>query len=166
MLNPKNVGKLGLEWSYKAGGSVLSSPAVVDGMVYVGSNDYNVYALNAHTGRKLWRYATGNVVWDSSPAVVDGVVYVASADGNLYALNARTGRKVWSYPVYGPDTPAVVNGVVYFGADDDHVYALNARTGTLLWKYRTSYAVRGDVQHRSSCAGDRRSASDLQLTKP
>ena len=56
---------------------LYSSPAVVDGVVYVGSDDGNVYALNASSGAKLWNYTTGGDVY-SSPAVVGGVVYVGS----------------------------------------------------------------------------------------
>ena len=80
-------------WSYATGES--SSPAVANGVVYVGSEDKKVYALNASTGAKLWRYATGNAVY-SSPAVANGVVYVGSG-GNEYALNASTGALLWSY---------------------------------------------------------------------
>jgi outer membrane protein assembly factor BamB len=67
---------------------VYSSPAVANGVVYVGSWDYNIYALNARTGALLWKYTTGNQV-NSSPAVANGVVYVGSSDYNVYALNAR-----------------------------------------------------------------------------
>ena len=55
---------------------VYSSPAVANGVVYVGSDD-NVYALNARTGALLWSYTTGEYVV-SSPAVANGVVYVGS----------------------------------------------------------------------------------------
>ena len=55
----------------------VSSPAVANGVVYVGSADHNVYALNAGTGAKLWSYTAGGVS-DSSPAVANGVVYVGS----------------------------------------------------------------------------------------
>ncbi len=54
---------------------MLSSPAVVNGVVYVGSDDNNTYALNATTGAKLWNYTTGSEVY-SSPAVTHGTVYV------------------------------------------------------------------------------------------
>ena len=57
-----------------------SSPAVVNGVVYVGSFDNNVYALNASTGAKLWSYTTGGAMYFSSPAVANGVVYVGSDD--------------------------------------------------------------------------------------
>ena len=73
-----------------------SSPAVANGVVYVGSYDNNVCALNASTGAKLWSYAAGSYV-ESSPAVANGVVYVGSYDNNVYALNAKTGAKLWSY---------------------------------------------------------------------
>jgi serine/threonine-protein kinase len=62
---------------------VNSSPAVANGVVYVGSWDNDVYALNAKTGDLLWSYATGAGV-DSSPAVANGVVYVGSGDSNVF----------------------------------------------------------------------------------
>jgi hypothetical protein len=49
VLNVQNVGNLGLKWSYTTGGTVQSSPAVANGVVYIGSADHNVYALNART---------------------------------------------------------------------------------------------------------------------
>jgi outer membrane protein assembly factor BamB len=61
-------------------------------IVYIGSYDGTVYALNVNTGAKLWSFATGSSVI-SSPAVANGVVYVGSYDGNVYALNAKTGAK-------------------------------------------------------------------------
>ena len=60
VLNVKNVRNLNLKWSYTTGSHVVSSPAVANGVVYVGSEDDNVYALNASTGAKLWSYTTGN----------------------------------------------------------------------------------------------------------
>ena len=55
-------------WSYETGDSVLSSPAVSGGVVYVGSDDSDVYALDASTGDLIWSYETGDYVF-SSPAV-------------------------------------------------------------------------------------------------
>jgi outer membrane protein assembly factor BamB len=69
-----------------------SSPAVANGIIYVGMDDHYVYALNAKTGAKLWSYLTGNNV-DSSPAVSNGVVYVGSKDGKVYAFALKKGRK-------------------------------------------------------------------------
>ena len=137
VLNVRNVGKLGLKWRYTTGLNVFSSPAVANGVVYVGSEDGHLYALNAKTGAKLWSYATNFV--DSSPAVANGVVYFGSTDDNVYALNASTGAKLWSFATSDivTSSPAVANGVVYVGSYDHNVYALNASTGAKLWSYPT-----------------------------
>ena len=81
-----------------------SSPAVAGGVVFVGSYDGKVYALNASTGALIWSYTTGASVF-SSPAVAGGVVYVGSDDRKVYALNASTGayhmelhnRQLWCF---------------------------------------------------------------------
>src|SRR6266568_3974340 len=80
VLNVHNVGSLQRMWSFKTGGEVYCSPAVANGVVYVGSYDGNVYALKASTGGKLWSHNVGNWVY-SSPAVANGVVYVGVVDG-------------------------------------------------------------------------------------
>jgi len=142
VLNVGNVGNLALKWSYTTGFYVYSSPAVANGVIYIGSEDSKVYALKAKTGHKLWSYTAGDLV-ASSPAVANGVVYVGSYDRNLYALNAKTGAKLWSYATGddGSSSPAVANGVVYVGSADGNVYALDAKTGTKLWSYLTGSSV-------------------------
>ena len=62
-----------------------SSPAIADGVVYVGSEDGRLYALDARTGQEKWRFKTDGAIV-SSPAVAGGVVYFASTDGYLYAV--------------------------------------------------------------------------------
>ena len=147
VLGIHNVRQLQLKWSYTTGAPVdFSSPAVVNDVVYIGSDDDNVYALDSGTGTLLWSYPTGGPV-ASSPAVVGGVVYVGSYDGNVYALNATSGVALWSYPAGGgyPDypesSPAIADGVVYIGSTDNNVYALNASTGAKLWSYTTGGIV-------------------------
>jgi len=141
-----------------AGGYVGSSPAVVDGIVYVGSavgavpvgqsispssTTDAVYALTAKSGVELWNYSTGSLGVSSCPAVVGGVVYVGSWDGNVYALNATNGAKLWTYTTGSSveSSPTVVNGVVYVGSDNNNVYALNATNGSQIWGYNTGAAV-------------------------
>ncbi len=129
-------------WNYTTGDDVHSSPAVAEGIVYVGSYDNNVYAFNATTGEKIWNYTTKSDVY-SSPAVIDGVVYIGSNDNNVYALDATTGVKLWNYTTgfWVVSSPAVVDGVVYVGSYDGNLYALNATTGAQIWNYTTGGAV-------------------------
>jgi uncharacterized repeat protein (TIGR01451 family) len=122
-------------WSYFAEG-VQSSPAVVNGVIYFGSDNGAVYALNANTGALRWSYMTDGPV-QSSPAVVNGVVYIGSGDDNVYALNASTGASLWSVSVGAvSSSPAVANGVVYVGSDYGNVSAVSTG-GALLWSFNT-----------------------------
>ena len=125
-----------LKWVFSTGAPIHSSPTVADGTVYVGSQDFKLYALDAATGAKRWEYKTGSWV-ESSPAIVNGVVYFGSNDGRLYALDAHSGEKLWNFKTRYPikSSPAVADGVVYFGADDYYVYALDAVTGEKLWDF-------------------------------
>ena len=76
-------------WRFATGGIVYSSPAVANGIVYVGSEDKNLYAIDAVTGKEKWRFATGDWV-ESSPAVANGIIDVGSNDKNLYAIGANS----------------------------------------------------------------------------
>jgi len=72
-------------WEFATGGVVRSSPAKAGSVIYAGSDDGNLYAVNAADGTLRWSYDTGARV-TSSPAVVDGVVYVGSDNGKVYAI--------------------------------------------------------------------------------
>ena len=120
----------------------LSSPTVAKGIVYFGSGDHNVYALDVATGTLKWKFKTGDVV-HASPAVVNNVVYIGSWDRNMYALDAMTGAKLWQFQT-GADSAiynqvgiassaAVINGVVFFGCRDGHFYAVDTKTGAQKW---------------------------------
>lgn len=97
ILSPANVANLVVDWQYPTGGAIWSSPVVANGVVYVGSEDKTVYALNAGTGALIWKYTTGGII-HSSPTVANGVVYIGSFDNNVYALNAATGTLLWMFP--------------------------------------------------------------------
>jgi len=138
VLDASNVSGLGLAFTAATGGHVISSPAVVGGVVYMGSLDNNLYAVNAGTGTTLWNFTTGGQIY-SSPAVADAVVYAGSLDNNLYAVNAVTGAKLWNFTTGGQiySSPAVADGVVYVGSLDNNLYAINAVTGAKLWNFAT-----------------------------
>ncbi len=107
---------------------MASSPAISKDVIYVGSGDNHIYALNASTGERVWSYRTNGEV-ASSPAVADEIVYVGSHDGNVYALNTYDGSLVWSYQTddWVVSSPAVVEGIVYFGSYDHYIYAIGAQ---------------------------------------
>ena len=127
-----------LNWKASTNGVIFSSPAIDEnGVIYVGSNDNNLTAINSN-GSTKWTFPTGNWV-DSSPALShDGThVYVGSWDNKLYAISTTDGSEVWSYETnsYVTSSPAVgINGRIYFGSMDSIFYALE-NNGTKAWEY-------------------------------
>ena len=144
---PDRVGSTGialeppleLAWTFDTEGRVLTSAAIVGGVVYAGSESGKILAVDARRGRKLWEFATGEPV-RCSPAVAGGIVYCGSDSGIMYALHGETGKPVWQFETGGPiqASPAVVGGLIVFGANDHNLYALDRKTGRKLWSFRTS----------------------------
>ena len=138
VLNTNTVSGLIKKWAFKTGGRVESSPAVVGRVVYFGSTDNNVYALDAQSGLKKWVFHTqGTIV--SSPAIADGIVYIGSDDKKLYAIDAQSGLKKWAFLTGGSVSapPTVANGIVYVGSQDGNVYAIDAQSGLKKWAFHT-----------------------------
>lgn len=159
----------GVKWSFKTGGPIVSSPAVVDGIIYIGSMDGYLYAIDQSTGKEKWKFKSSMPI-ASSPAVTSTTLYFVSSHGALAALDIATGKPKWVLPteyerkfeaknLHGlesaaqtiPDafdlfmsSPAVDNGKVYFGSGDGNIYAADAETGMLQWKFPTK-----DVVHAS-----------------
>lgn len=158
----------GVKWAFKTEGPITASPAIADGMVYIGSLDTNFYAVDQQTGRQKWKFKTEGPI-ASSAAVTNGLVYFSSNDGVFYALAADNGSVKWRFAtergerrfeakgLHGtkpagqtiPDpfdhftsSPAFFNGRVYFGSGDGNIYALDAQTGVLQWKFGTQDVVR------------------------
>jgi outer membrane protein assembly factor BamB len=158
-----------VKWKFPTGDRVVSSPVYADGVIFFGSDDGNVYAVDAADGHQLWQRHTGGPV-PSTPAIAGQLVYVGSYDGKFYALDKRTGKPQWKFATEGErrfeakglhgmqpknqtiadpfdvflSSPVVVDGAVYFGSGDGNLYALDALSGELRWKFHT-----GDVVHAS-----------------
>ena len=129
-------------WRWTRTGPVESSPLLRGGVLYFGSWDRHVYALDVRRRkpRLLWRFRADDEV-HTSPAYAGGRIYFGTNGGSVYALNARTGRLAWrsrSFSRFGGReyfyaTPAVAYGRVFIGNTDGNVYAFGATTGRLLW---------------------------------
>lgn len=132
------------KWHFVTGGNVRSGAAIVAGIVYIGSDDGKVYALNLTTGAAAWgapfTIPGGTFAVRGTPCVSGGVVYIGASDGFFYALNAATGALIWKGPVVagnpvacgGPvwSSAVVIGTTVVFGSDDGKLYALNVADGT------------------------------------
>jgi outer membrane protein assembly factor BamB len=124
--------------------TIQSSPAVADGRVFVGSRDGFLYAVDAATGRRLWR-VDHQMSWvNTSPAVVDGVVFAGSSDERfLQAVDAGTGRELWRVATERPvwSSPSVAGPMVYVGDGSGTIYAVDRASGKERWRYKAGRRI-------------------------
>jgi len=139
-----------LVWKFKTDGAIKSSPAIDDGLVFIGSDDGNIYAIDLRTGGRVWAYKTGDAV-EAVPCVVDGSVFVGSYDTFLYALDAKSGSLKWKY-----ETGAQILGAanwtrspdgqrtwILVGSYDSKLYCLDSANGEVVWTYETDSYING-----------------------
>ena len=130
-------------WSFTCEDEIRGTPTFHNGMVYVGSYDNNMYALNAATGKFKWKYPTdGGIV--SKPAIYKNDVFFGSEDHRLHVVTARYGRVNWTY--YTDDavrsSPYIAEGHVFIGSDDAYLHAINTISGRPAWKMDAGDAIR------------------------
>jgi quinohemoprotein ethanol dehydrogenase len=166
-MNASNIKSLGFAWAYDLGSPLRgqeATPVVVDGIMYTSGTWGYVYAVDAATGREVWRYdpksdyfAGRNPCCDlvnRGVAVWKGKVYVASGDGRLHAIDAANGKKIWEadtitdhkLPYASTGTPQIAGDVVVIGnAGADmgrggvrgYVAAYDLDTGAFKWRFFT-----------------------------
>jgi outer membrane protein assembly factor BamB len=132
-----------VRWRFTTTGDILTRPAFGNGLVYLGSADETVYAVDATTGTERWHFKTGGVapgplIATGAAVTLDGdTLYAGSQGGILYALNAADATVRWQHALGAAiDSPvAVAGGAVFAATDKATVYALRASDGALSWQH-------------------------------
>lgn len=130
-------------WSFQCEDEVRGTPLVHDDVVFVGSYDNNLYAINAKNGEFMWKYPTeGGIV--SKPAYYEGSIIFGSEDNSLHVISARSGKMLWTYQTNGPirSSPIVAEGHIFVGSDDGSMHAINLMRGRRAWKFDAGAPVR------------------------
>jgi len=123
---------------------VSASPAIRDGVVYIGSRDASLYALDASNGDQIWRFDEDSS-WIITTAAVtaDRVFSGRSSSGNIRAIDRETGTEVWRVEAgaYVYSSPVVVGRTLYVGQGDGDFVALDVASGEERWVYRSGGAI-------------------------
>ena len=135
-------------WSAKVSDSrvQLSSPAVKDDLVAVGSSDGNLYAFNATSGARRFTYKTGNSPYGitSSPLFIQDKLVFGGGDGILYCVNMQ-GKQLWSLDTGNTiyfTSPAYADGSLFIGNDGGDLSCIDASNGTLVWVHHVEGCIR------------------------
>ena len=147
-------------WAFESGftdGGLQAAPLVIDGVMYVSTAWNHVFALDAATGERLWRYdypepeaIPGTYgTWNRGVAVAYGLVFMGTLDNHVVALDRETGEEVWRVEVENSkqcgcnitSAPLVVKDIVITGvtggdsAHRGYLNAFDAKTGRHRWRF-------------------------------
>lgn len=147
---PDNLEEL---WTMKvAGGAFESTPAIADGVCYVGDMDGKLYALNLATGKEIWTHKIDSG-YIASPSIRGELLYIGDIDGKFYAFDRKAGQPKWSIQA----DAQIDSGAnfwrenVLFGSQDANLYCVNAASGEQVWKF----AIQDQIRCMPTVVGDR-----------
>jgi outer membrane protein assembly factor BamB len=158
------------KWKFKTGDVITATPAAINNVIYIGSDDGYLYAID-NQGREKWKFNTKDFItipssstwirvgWVSSPTVINGIAYFGILyqwgshtydDGSdnrlnyLFAVDTTTGQLKWKVLTAG-GTPTVSSNAIYYGDDEGYVFALDADTAQKLWKFKADSAIVSEI---------------------
>ncbi len=137
-------------WKFKTEGAVTASPVVEAGVVYVGSSDANVYAIDIETGSQIWAARTDDAI-EAAACVVGDAVYVGDSYGFVHALDKKDGSAKWKYETGGQivgganwiASPDGQHTWILVGSYDNMLHCVDSESGEAVWKYETDNYVNG-----------------------
>ncbi len=130
-------------WTFVCEDEVRGTAAYESGAVFVGALDNNLYALEAATGKFLWKYPTGGAIV-GRPAVKDHLLYFGSEDMKLHVVNPGTGKSLWTYKTNGyvRSSPCLSDNYAFIGSDDGYLHSLSLSNGHRVWRFQTGTPIR------------------------
>ncbi len=130
-------------WTFSCEDEIRGTASYDDGVLYIGSYDHNLYALEADNGKFVWKYAAdGGIV--SKPAIYENKLYFGSTDQYIHAISCRNGKKVWVQSTDGAiySSPVIAEGHLFIGSDDEHLHVLNLMAGREAWNVNLGSRIR------------------------
>jgi outer membrane protein assembly factor BamB len=128
------TGEPRVRWTFRASGSIVATPLIVDGLVVVSSIDGTLHALDLLMGDERWSAQIGAGI---GPPATDGhLVFVEDGGGSVHAFRLDDGSPAWTAVALGDPAvdPGVADGAVYVATSDGGVAAIDARDGSPRWQ--------------------------------
>ncbi|MEM1035642.1 MAG: PQQ-binding-like beta-propeller repeat protein [Pseudomonadota bacterium] len=138
-------------WRTQTEAPMIGSPALLDGRIFVASNNNETIALDAATGEILWSdqaiAESARVLGSPSPAAADDIVIAPYSSGEVIAYLAPNGRRLWSEALAAPGQftpissindigarPVVGGGLVFASSQSGIMAAIEGRSGQFVWQ--------------------------------
>jgi len=145
--------KLAVRWEFKTGDTIEGTPVIVDGVVYIGSYDKCLYAIELKTGKQKWKAQLSDpkrgAPIKAPAAYKDGRVYVGDADGKFYCLDAASGAVLWTFDddMQTGEITAAANfagDLILIPTHNSTLYAIG-KDGKKVWDFRIEGPIYGGV---------------------
>ena len=161
--------------TYFPKGEIQKAAFVKDNVVYFGSRDYNIYALDAKTGRGRWNMKQQSGWIIATPTEYKGNIYFGTSDAHIfYCMDKINGNIIWKIPlnmrVYG--TAVADKNIVYFGTFDGKIFGVDYKTGEIKWEFQTEksklnystiYNEEGEFKEGFQLYGEDTEASEAKI---
>ncbi len=123
-------------WSFQMQGAVDGSPIIYNGVIYVGSRNHHLYALDGKNQRELWRYDAGAPL-RSTPTLHGDTLFFGDDDGTMHAVQSLGGTARWRLPLRGKifASAGVGAGLIISATQAGRVLALNPTSGETIWEH-------------------------------
>jgi outer membrane protein assembly factor BamB len=117
---------------------LISSPAVIDNLLYVGTYGNEVLSVDWKASMKVWTYTGAKARYDSSAAVNDKYVIAGSQDKKLHCIDRKTGDGVWMFitKAHVDSSPVIVGDRVFVGSNDGNLYGVSLDAGQEIFRFR------------------------------
>jgi outer membrane protein assembly factor BamB len=134
-------------WQIQDNSDIGSGAVYYRGVVFYANTAGEVKAIDATSGKRLWRFPTKGKIF-STPALSCGYLVVGSSDNSIYCLAAASGKLLWKVEAEKSvlASPAIYKGYVYIGASDGTFRAIDLPTGKLRWKYE---GIKGFIEAKA-----------------
>jgi outer membrane protein assembly factor BamB len=147
------------KWQTRLNGQVFATPAVHEGIAYVGTTGGVLDAVRVEDGERLWTFSAGRPMFGDA-LVAGDAIFFACDNGYLFKLERAAGKELWRYDlgdarvsrILGHPTvfdwdwqgprPVIADGVVFVGSGDGGFHAVDAATGARRWRFEGGERIR------------------------
>lgn len=124
------------KWTFEAVGTLRASPVLYDDLVFIGSEDKNVYAIDKYTGVLEWSMKLDDVI-GTSPAVSGNTLVIGTEAGTVYGIHRNEGEELWQVDVGSPVSTAacISSSTAMVGTYGGRLHGINIGDGDMEWTY-------------------------------
>jgi eukaryotic-like serine/threonine-protein kinase len=133
-------------WTFSTKGAIWSQPVTNGKLIFLGSMDHYLYAIQSSDGKEVWKTDLGASTVSTPLLSDDGILYLGTIGDELLAIKASDGTILWRVSTDAGiwSTPVLEKNTLYIGDLSGVLYSISAENGKILWTHATSSLIIGN----------------------